>query len=72
MERVEHPDGVWNTSEHRYKNRRVLIKSQKGKGMKGHVFLTNSDKVGFTLRYSFIAPGKLLQKLKRKIDAEEP
>lgn len=70
METVKHPDGIWNTSEHGYRDRRILIKSRKGYGMKGHVFLPDSDRAVITLRYSYIAPSVLLTKLKRMIDVE--
>ena len=61
-------DGIWNTTEHHYKGRKILIKSRKHHGMKAHAFLPNSDKVEFTLRYSFVNPIFLLNKVKNKID----
>lgn len=68
IDKQKHVDGVWNTSEYEYKGRKILIKSQKCKGMKCHVFYRDSGKVKFTLRYSFIKPMDLLQKAKNKID----
>lgn len=63
-----HIDGVWNTTEHYYKERKILIKSGKEKGIKAHAFYPNSDKVDFTLRFNFISPADLLNKMKSKID----
>ena len=64
-----YPDGIWMTSEHEYKDRRILIKSKPGHGMKGHVFLPgNRSHVHFTLRFAFIKPELLLNKIKEKID----
>ena len=71
MNMQHHPDGTWHTSQFEYKNRKVLIKSAKGKGMKAHIFCENSqDKVQHTLRYSFIEPKKLIEKVKAKIDTQ--
>lgn len=68
MQTVQHPDGIWQTSEHQYKDRKILIKSKQGYGMKAHVFKKDSDKVDFTLRYSYIKPVELLEKAHNKID----
>ena len=68
MRTQEHIDGTWITTCYTYKNRKILIKSKKGKGMKCHVFYPNSEKVEFTLRYWFILPEDLLKKAKTKID----
>ena len=66
---VKHPDGTWKTTEHFYKGRKILIKARKCKGMKAHVFYPyGSEKVQFTLRYRFIEPKDLLEKVKFKID----
>ena len=70
MEQKDHIDGSWMTSEHSYENRKILIKSRKGKGMKCHVFLPSSERVDFTLRYKFIKPEDLLQKAKDKVDRQ--
>ena len=70
MKEITHQDGLWKTSTYSHNNRKIIIKSRKGKGMKCHVFYPNSaDKVDFTLRYEFILPETLLQKAKNKIDA---
>ena len=71
MDYIKHIDGFWNTTEYKYKDRKVLIKSQNGKGMKAHCFYPNSDKVEFTLRYRFILPKQLLEKVKLKINKNE-
>jgi hypothetical protein len=63
-----HRDGIWKTSIHSHKGRKIMIKSQKGKGIKCHVFSVDSDKVDFTLRYNFMEPEKLLQKVINKIE----
>lgn len=68
MKLESHIDGVWNTTEYQYRDRKILIKSRKGHGMKAHVFLKDSYKVDFTLRYSFITPIKLLDKAKHRIN----
>jgi len=68
IERKKHVDGVWYTSEHIYQERKIFIKAQRGNGIKAHVFLPNSNKVEFTLRYNFIEPKQLLKKVKDKID----
>jgi hypothetical protein len=66
---ITHIDGLWNTTEFDYRGYKILIKSQKGKGMKAHAFLPdNPNKVDFTLRYTFIKPDVLLAKVKSKID----
>lgn len=66
-----HPDGIWKTTTHLYKGRKILIKAQKNKGMKAHVFYPDSDKVEFTRRYRFIKPDVILQVVKDKIDGKE-
>lgn len=71
MKKEKHIDGNWYTTEYKYKGRRILIKSGEGKGIKAHVFLENSDKVQFTLRYSFIKPEDLIKKVKAKIDNQQ-
>ena len=68
MKEVNHIDGVWRTSEYLYKECKILIKSAYGKGIKAHCFYPNSEKVKFTLRYSYIKPKQLLEKVKKKID----
>lgn len=65
-------DGIWHTSEYSYRGRKILIKSQKDKGIKAHVFFENSDKVDFTLRYNFIKPEQLIVKVRNKIDKKYP
>ena len=68
MQIQTHPDGSWLTTTYYYKNRKILIKSKKTKGMKCHVFYPGSTKVEFTLRYSFIRPSAMLEKVKSKVD----
>lgn len=68
IEERKHIDGTWKTTEYRYKDRKILIKSQVGHGMKAHVFYPNKDEVQFTLRFHFIEPERLLQKVYNKID----
>lgn len=68
MQTQTHPDGSWRTTVYHYKNRKILIKAKKTKGMKCHVFYPGSAKVEFTLRYSFISPSVLLEKAKSKVD----
>ena len=65
-----HKDGEWWTSEHSYKNRKILIKSKESYGIKAHAFEENSDKVCFTKRYYFMERDVLLQKVKDRIDLE--
>lgn len=68
MNKIQVIDGAeWNTSEYTYKGRRIIIKSAKNKGMRAHCFFENGT-VEFTLRYYFIKPESLLQKVKTKID----
>lgn len=67
---VIHKDGLWKTSIHWHNNRKIMIKSQRGKGIKCHVFFLDSDKVEFTLRYNFMNPEKLLQKAVDKIETQ--
>lgn len=59
----------WNKTEYEYNGRKILIMSKRKKGMKAHVFTPDREKVEFTLRYHFILPAQLLQKVKNKIDA---
>ena len=68
MELIQHIDGLWKTSEYKYKERKILIKSRERKGIKAHAFFPNSNKVDFTLRFIFIEPRQLLDKIKAKID----
>lgn len=68
MKEKQHIDGIWKTSEYQYKNRKIVIKSRKGKGIKCHVSHLGEDCVDFTLRYSFMTPSVLLEKAKNKID----
>lgn len=65
-----HKDGLWKTSTHNFNNRKILIKSREGKGIKCHVFFPDSDKVDFTLRYNFMLPKTLLEKAIRKISTQ--
>ncbi len=69
MQIQKHVDGIWMTSTYVYKGRKILIKSQKTKGIKCHVFYPNSEKVEFTLRYIFALPENILKKVKIKIDS---
>lgn len=64
----KHIDGVWNTEEHQYKDRKIIIKSRKGSGIKFHVFFPHSDKVDFTQRYNFFEVPKLLTRIHLLID----
>lgn len=69
IKQQNHPDGTWNTTEYKYRGRKILIKSKPGYGMKCHVFHLECDtKVDFTLRFSFVRPETLLQKAKNRID----
>lgn len=68
MKLEKHKDGWWNTTRYNYKGRLIMIKSAASKGMKAHAFLTDSEKVDFTLRYYNILPAVLLDKIKAKID----
>ena len=68
MKKEKHIDGYFYTSEYEYKGRKILIKSAEGRGMKAHIFFKDSNKVEFTLRYSFIKAFLLLEKAKFKID----
>lgn len=61
-----HPDGIWNTTSYPYLDTIIVIKSREGDGMKAHCFYNNE--VIFTLRFSFINPDKLLNKMRSKID----
>ncbi len=72
MQIQKHVDGIWMTSNYVYKGRKILIKSQKTKGIKCHVFYPNSEKVDFTLRYFFALPEDILRKVKIKIDFNNP
>lgn len=75
MEQKKHPDGIWNTTEYKYRGRTIMIKSAKMKGMKAHCF-NNKDrdengeftKTEFTMRYHFINPKQLLNIMMLKID----
>ena len=71
MKELSHPDGIWKTSEHAHNDRKILIKSRKGKGIKCHVFLPNSEEVDFTLRFDFMLPNVLLEKAKNKINLRD-
>lgn len=62
----------WLESEYYYKDRKILVKSRKGNGMRAHVFhKLSQDKVEFTLRYHFVKPSELLDLCKRKINEKE-
>lgn len=63
-----HIDGDWNTSKYYYKGHEILIKSKPMHGMKAHAFDKDGQKVLFTLRYKFIKPESLLEKVKTKLD----
>ena len=61
---IEHPDGVWHTTYHEYKGRKLILKSRQGRGIKIHICFPNSDKVQKTFRYIFAPPDYLIQKAK--------
>jgi hypothetical protein len=65
----KHQDGTWNTSRYHYKDRLLLVKSRRNRGMKCHIFHPNSDtEIDFTMRWRFITVSKLLNTVKTKID----
>ena len=68
MKETTHDDGIWKTSIHWHNDRKIMIKSRKGRGIKCHVFFPDSDEVDFTLRYNFMLPATLLQKALNKIE----
>ena len=66
----QHQDGKWNTSRYFYKDRLLLIKSKRNRGMKCHIFHPNSNtEIDFTMRWKFITVNSLLKTVKNKIDA---
>ena len=78
MNTTKHIDGVWTTSVHFYRGRKLEIKARPGKGMKVHIYQNDKstdnyedNKVEKTLRYSFIQPSDLLSRAKRWIDQWE-
>ena len=63
----EHIDGIWKTTEYSYRDRVIMIKSGRNKGMKAHCFY--KGKVIFTQRFHFITPKLLLKRMKDRIDS---
>jgi hypothetical protein len=72
MEDVQWMNRTWHQSEYWHRGRKILIMSKENCGMKAHVFLLNSEKVDFTLRFSWIKPGQLLNKAINKINTKYP
>lgn len=65
----KHPDGVWHTSQEKYRGWRLMIKSAENHGMKCHGFAPGkSDRPIFTHRYSFIDLQRLLKNAKKKVN----
>lgn len=66
MKDIKHPDGVWHTTEYKYRDRVIMIKSRIGHGMKAHCFYEGS--VIFTQRFKTIEPMHLLKRMKDRVD----
>jgi len=67
IQEIKHIDGVWKTTEYPYRDRIIVIKSQKNHGMKAHCFY--EGKVIFTQRFRSILPALLLKRMKDRIDS---
>jgi hypothetical protein len=70
MEVKKHIDGIWNTTEYEYRGHKIEMKSRENGGIKAHAWNLEGTKVEFTLRFNFINPATLLEKMKRKIDSK--
>ena len=67
IEEIKHIDGKWKTTEYPYRDRIIMIKSQKDHGMKAHCFY--EGKVIFTQRFRCIDPKLLLKRIQDRIDS---
>ena len=60
---IKHIDGEWWTSEYTHNGHLIQIKMQQGKGSKAHIWNKEGNKVVKTIRYYFIKPETLLNKV---------
>jgi len=64
----KHIDGEWFTSNHQYKDRKLMVKMRKGHGTKIQIWNVDGTKVEKTFRFKFGELNFLLNKAKTWID----
>ena len=61
------PDGLWFGTEYSYHNRKMVVKTKTGHGIKIHVFETDNSKILFTLRFNYLEHKEVIKEAIEKL-----